>query len=463
MPKTITQLPAASSANPSAVVAADNAAGTLTEKVTLQQIAALAAGQGIQEPPNDGNTYGRQSGQWVDLEQATSLQFRQGTDAERLAMSPVPASGEPIYATDTKRLFVGDGTTVGGRSVWMGDTSAYIVCQPGDDIQAKYAAAKLLTPNGAALSATNRATLLVMPGVYTISASAGTVGSASVGLLLDADYVDVIGVGSSRHSPSFSTAGSPSSIGITASDARLVGVKSPGAILPSAGGASRLLVNCQANLMYSLFAIAPVDGIPNVMGGTLVGCVSDTDLLGQPSAVLNIFNGSAIDCLAHGFVSRNTLFQGEMVGLEWRIDNSFTSFRSFQGRMSYCRFTLIPTAGIPGRSTANGGPALAAFTGTCTISQASPAVVTKSSHGLRSGWRIRFSTTGTLPSGLDASTTYYVRYIDANSFSVATTVAGTLINTTTAGSGDHSIVIPPGVEGGRYSYCTTADGEYTTP
>jgi hypothetical protein len=42
MPKTITQLAAAASANASAVVAADNAAGTLTEKVTLGQIAALA-------------------------------------------------------------------------------------------------------------------------------------------------------------------------------------------------------------------------------------------------------------------------------------------------------------------------------------------------------------------------------------------------------------------------------------
>lgn len=42
--KTISQLPAAGSADPNAVVAADNAAGTLTEKVTLQQIADLAGG-----------------------------------------------------------------------------------------------------------------------------------------------------------------------------------------------------------------------------------------------------------------------------------------------------------------------------------------------------------------------------------------------------------------------------------
>jgi hypothetical protein len=42
MTKTITQLPAASSAATAAVVAADNAAGTTTEKVTLGQIASLA-------------------------------------------------------------------------------------------------------------------------------------------------------------------------------------------------------------------------------------------------------------------------------------------------------------------------------------------------------------------------------------------------------------------------------------
>ena len=41
MPKTITQLPAASSVNVSAVVAADNGAGTLTEKVTVGQISSI--------------------------------------------------------------------------------------------------------------------------------------------------------------------------------------------------------------------------------------------------------------------------------------------------------------------------------------------------------------------------------------------------------------------------------------
>lgn len=41
-----------------------------------------------------------------------SFQLRRGTDAERLTITP--AEGEPIYTTDTKRFFIGDGVTVGG-------------------------------------------------------------------------------------------------------------------------------------------------------------------------------------------------------------------------------------------------------------------------------------------------------------------------------------------------------------
>lgn len=57
MPKTITQLAAAASANASAVVAADNAAGTLTEKVTLGQIASLSLQKNvIVEPASAAET-----------------------------------------------------------------------------------------------------------------------------------------------------------------------------------------------------------------------------------------------------------------------------------------------------------------------------------------------------------------------------------------------------------------------
>jgi len=48
-----------------------------------------------------------------------ALRLRRGTDAQRLLITP--AEGELIYTTDTKSLYVGDGTTVGGLIVTAGE------------------------------------------------------------------------------------------------------------------------------------------------------------------------------------------------------------------------------------------------------------------------------------------------------------------------------------------------------
>ena len=74
-----------------------------------------------------------------------------------------------------------------------------------------------------------------------------------------------------------------------------------------------------------------------------------------------------------------------------------------------------------------------------TISQASPAVVSLSTHGLAEGKEIFFRTTGTLPAGLTAFTHYFVKTPLTNSFNVSLTSGGTAINTTSAGSGIHRI------------------------
>ena len=51
-----------------------------------------------------------------------ALRLRRGTDAERLLITP--QEGELIYVTDTKKLFVGDGATLGGVAVdTIGDPS----------------------------------------------------------------------------------------------------------------------------------------------------------------------------------------------------------------------------------------------------------------------------------------------------------------------------------------------------
>lgn len=47
-----------------------------------------------------------------------ALKLRRGTDSGRTAITP--AEGEPIYTTDTKQLYIGDGTTAGGVAVGGG-------------------------------------------------------------------------------------------------------------------------------------------------------------------------------------------------------------------------------------------------------------------------------------------------------------------------------------------------------
>lgn len=77
---------------------------------------------------------------------------------------------------------------------------------------------------------------------------------------------------------------------------------------------------------------------------------------------------------------------------------------------------------------------------TFTVTIASPGVFTKVGHGFVGGERIRLSTTGVLPTGLDTVTDYYVLYLTADTFNLATSYSATAtpINTSGAQSGTHS-------------------------
>lgn len=82
-------------------------------------------------------------------------------------------------------------------------------------------------------------------------------------------------------------------------------------------------------------------------------------------------------------------------------------------------------------------------TGTCTMTIGTPCVVTKSSHGFTSGMRVQFTTTGTLPTGISLSTTYWVLVLDANTFQLSTSLAnlqaGTYVATSGTQSGTHTV------------------------
>jgi hypothetical protein len=113
--KTISQLPAAGSADPNAVVAADNAAGTLTEKVTLQQIADLAGGGGsLPTGTNDQDvlTWGSGSSTWSS--RATQIQQWDG--------SRTYSAGDLVWHPATARIWRSEGGPPGAEP---GPESAY--------------------------------------------------------------------------------------------------------------------------------------------------------------------------------------------------------------------------------------------------------------------------------------------------------------------------------------------------
>jgi parallel beta-helix repeat protein len=78
----------------------------------------------------------------------------------------------------------------------------------------------------------------------------------------------------------------------------------------------------------------------------------------------------------------------------------------------------------------------------CTITVATPAVITVTGHGLTAGRTIGFFTTGALPTGLAQNTLYYVSAtgLTSDTFQVSATLGGTSIATSGTQSGIQSIV-----------------------
>lgn len=84
---------------------------------------------------------------------------------------------------------------------------------------------------------------------------------------------------------------------------------------------------------------------------------------------------------------------------------------------------------------------------TVTMTIADPAVVTLSAHGLTDGEAVYFTTTGALPTGITASTVYYAKGVDANTFNLYDTSAHAVsggatgrVATTGNQSGVHSMI-----------------------
>jgi len=83
----------------------------------------------------------------------------------------------------------------------------YVLVQPGDDLAAKYAEAKAKSP-----SASNRITVFIIPGTYSLSSE----------LAIDAEYVDLVGLGAQFQSPAVIV--SNNTLNVTADDVRVSGI-----------------------------------------------------------------------------------------------------------------------------------------------------------------------------------------------------------------------------------------------
>lgn len=89
-----------------------------------------------------------------------------------------------------------------------------------------------------------------------------------------------------------------------------------------------------------------------------------------------------------------------------------------------------------------GAPYPTRVNGTCTISNATPCVVTYTTHPFRTGMPVTFTTSGALPTGLISGNLYWVAddaNFSANTFAVAATPGGASISTSSAGSGIHTV------------------------
>ena len=122
-----------------------------------------------------------------------------------------------------------------------------------------------------------------------------------------------------------------------------------------------------------------------------------------------------------------TYSAGAAIGMEINVGNRWANYASVPLDIGGTQYTvglqLVPDP-VP---ALDGSNAIA-----CTISVASPAVVTLVAHGFIANQGVVFGGAGTLPTGITAGTKYYVSAtgLAADTFQISSTIGGASINTT---------------------------------
>lgn len=122
-------------------------------------------------------------------------------------------------------------------------------------------------------------------------------------------------------------------------------------------------------------------------------------------------------------------------GITWTFNTNYTT-----GQYANGDYYVVAPSGLTITDISPASTYTTTASGTVTITNASPAVITWTTHGLFEGAPVKFSTTGALPTGITAGTTYYVLStgLTANTFRISTSYEGAAINTSSDGSGVQS-------------------------
>jgi hypothetical protein len=329
--------------------------------------------------------------------------------------------------------------------------SSYIIAKPGDDLAAKYTEAKALTPNGAAKSATNRASLIIIPGTY----------SASAKWVIDGEFVDVIGLGSSPHNPAviFNYTGAAVSgydgvVRITADDVRVVGISTPNQrIFLSSGRPKQVVENCAGG--DSCF----ITGQYQFHTGTIIGCKGGAESFAfagnTAGTYINCVGGDAsfnaygigygkyTDCTGG---SNSFGFGGVAVGTYLRCTAGWGSFGIYNNTIINNGFFLNCVA----KGNSFGSQSLAGFHGVAVncfdpdgasgpsfgetferlgTASADTDTITMLNHGLVQGQFHRFRRLYG-GSGLDYNINYCIRNATPDTFQVSLSSSGPIVDIT---------------------------------
>lgn len=166
-----------------------------------------------------------------------------------------------------------------------------------------------------------------------------------------------------------------------------------------------------------------------LVAGTTYYIIS-TGMTANSFQISETLNGAAINTTdaGSGVQTANT-------GLTWVFDADYTTGTYANGEP----WVLAPS-GLEITQIIPASTYTQTSSSTVTITNASPAVVSWTAHGLTTGTIVKFSTDGALPSPLVADQWYYVisAGLTTDSFRISAAHAGSAINTTTAGSGTHT-------------------------